>query len=553
MATLKYGKTCMLPPPKTPTRLAMQGTDTALRNLGFDAQFDLDVECKADAITSADMTLDERLQEALGYAKAQRKLLAQPCARVRFKKEMRDDPTIPEPSEEAVAQIASTVSAALSKEWDVRLEDVQVDADMEAEPRTVWCTIDVCRGAWLLAVVESLAAATKDKGGGLERGDPSGIHRAFAQAGAVETLARQVEPVWAVPELVCEATALVCPGSELTELRLAQVLEAVERSRKAYAETWAEIVYEFKDDVEVLCAKPPMSTFGGRLLRCEDGRRRGLREDRLVHGTTQLPQVMADAAVAHAQLKESLGPNTAWAATELNDVFSIPLDDARRRWQSGPGNLAPQGAHHDPGLRGGRPVFERAKARQRPERPQPPLEDVVVSRLNIAFSSTKDVGLAFDNILSQLDVVFVDNGFANPSCLGYRRVAVGVRLHVGPRAHICVLRLQLQALEDVRTGAARQHLKELHAAVLGCGVSKRDLDKVTRTLLSSGLGCTRWQVSRASELSLLGAVESVNDLGPSTTDDEQALAKLLVAELAEQAIAVGVPEGWVSEAAARVR
>jgi len=502
----------------------------------------LDIERSADVILASEIQFERRLGEALQYAKARRRLTSLPCAYVEMTKALREDADLP-PSEESLRSISQVVSQSVNQ-FIVKAADVEVEVLNDC----IRCNIYVSGGAWLFAVLEALAQATKDKGGGLERGDPSGIHRAFHEAGAVEALAVKLTPRFAL-DRVDEELRLLDPeyGQKLRGQQADHLFGLVSAARKAYGEAWAELFHEETEDIDGLMQKTSMSTFDGKLLLSEEGRKHGLREEVLAHDANTLPDLMADAVDAHHSLKEALAPRIAWASSEFTDVYEVPLKDERRTWQSTPANVAPCGTHYDPGLKDERDVFETAKAAQRPEQLEPAWRyQMDISRIIISFEKVHDVCTALERMVTHLAVVWIDNGFISQDSTGYRYVSVGVRQRgKSERTHICTVELHLKALmhvRDVEGDKCQQQVKSLLAA---CGVKPRALEKV-RSLVMQELTCTRWQAARARECDFVFATDAAKEIMQgSIGENETLLVEKLVVEVSELAIASGVPAEWV--------
>mmetsp|Transcript_79447 Transcript_79447/g.221087 ORF Transcript_79447/g.221087 Transcript_79447/m.221087 type:complete len:553 (+) Transcript_79447:152-1810(+) len=541
MSTLKYAVACRLPTPTSPTRRSIQNTSDALHNLGFDAKFDLELECTADAILSSEVTLEKRLRDALQFAEQRRGLVSLPCARLRFSKLLREDAELP-PSEDSLQVIAEKVASAGAKQG-LTLRDVQVGVTEEA----LECCVDIRGGPLLFAVRDVLALATRDKGGGLDRGDHSGIHRAFFEAGGPENITLKVVPEWPLDRLNTQLQ-LIRPEYALAEQSLERLQGIVSDSQKAFDAVWLEVDDTQHDDVQAVVARPDMACFSGQLLPAVEGRLQGLREEHLAHGARDLHDLMADAAQAHLQLKELLAPRTAWATTSFDDPYEVPLEDERRDWVGGSGSLAPGGIHHDPGTKSWRSVLDEAKGLQRPEHTEPPVQYVLdASSVAITFEKVKDLPVALERVLAYLDVVWVHNGIANPTTLGYRSMSIGVRQMVESRAHISTLELHIKAMSDATEGVAGSHHELVRALLAEVGVRPRELDKVRSKALEL-LVCTQFVASRSSERVLLDVVAFVGKVYPPAAEVEKLLAERLVHEVAEQALASGVPEESVREA-----
>jgi len=458
------------------------------------------------------------------------------------------------------------------------------------------CIVRILGGTSVAGVMEAVALVTKDKGGGLERGDPSGIHKAFAQAGCVEDLQLHIAPGWS-PERAQEVVRLTHPQrAELSAACLHEILEASSRLRAAYSAAWAEMLADIdqldeqqhKNIAEVL-AKEPMARFGGELLPLQEGQLRHLWQSWPMHEAERLGEVMADACSAQLLLKQVLAPGAAWAQAELNDLVEVPPQDASRFWAAGAFSMAAHGKHFDPGVRSERLVLDEAKWRQRPEQSEPPVQDLVnISRLVIIFKSMTDLLNAFERLLEELDVVWVDNRFRSPNILGERGIHLGVSQCVGTRNHISQLMLQHEALHVVSLGAGEATLAAIRTALMqrGCAMpggslTPCELADVTRIVLRE-LGCTQGQLVRETERELLqvlayaaavcgsgaaslAAVVAAGSNSPNTSQvlqgrprsraeamrlEDMSVAQELVKEMTMQALSAGVALPKLQEALA---
>eukprot|EP00928_Gymnodinium_smaydae_P086978 TRINITY_DN7134_c0_g3_i3.p1 TRINITY_DN7134_c0_g3~~TRINITY_DN7134_c0_g3_i3.p1 ORF type:complete len:250 (+),score=66.27 TRINITY_DN7134_c0_g3_i3:146-895(+) len=243
---------------------------------------------------------------------------------------------------------------------------------------------------------------------------------------------------------------------------------------------------------------------------------------------------MADAEQAHSQLKELLAPRSTWAARRLNDHYEVSTDDERRRWTSSSTCLAPDGEHYDPGIRTARWVLDKAKRIIRPEEVVPPSHLLVdISRLTITFDTSQSLCAALEKLLGKLNVVTMNNGFANPNCLGYRHIELVVRQHVGARVFLCTLELHHRALVNVQA-AADLASGDVRSALLEGGVAARDVILATEAALR-GLGCTQWQAIRDAELDLQRVDQRVRELQAAAVEARDDEALQLAEELLHEA------------------
>jgi len=548
MATLKFAaETCMLPPPSSPTRTCLPTTQVALRNLGFDSSFDLALERTADAIHSSEVNRQKRLEAALMQARAARALEALPCAFVRLSKAPREDADPAAVKAEAVAALAGAIAGGAGQQA-VKAEDVHVDLREDA----LRCDVHI-RGGTLLGVFEALTASTKDRGGGIERGDHSGVHRAFVEVGGPEDLAVKIVLHWPV-EHCRTAMRLAYPEYEVPLTVLEHILQVAAACRSAFAEVWGELEKDpdERDAAPGILAHAAMASFAGELLATSEGRRLGLAEDFLTQEATSLSQLAADSRQAQAQLKELLAPGSEWAKAELNDIMEVPLSHASRKWQAGPEAILAEGEHFDLGAGQERQLFDAAKERQRPEQEEAPVGFALdASRLRVTFAALKDLNAAVGRIVggedARFDVVWVENGWQTPSPLGHRCISIGLRQRVGNRSHISTLELQHKALLAVQQSTEVAKCVEIKALLSECGVGPRDLDKVMRKSLAE-LSCTAWQAARGRLEELLSVAAFAREVIASGSPPvERQLAEALINEVAAQALAA-VPEAQVTAA-----
>lgn len=613
MATLKFATERCLPPPRKPTRKCLPDTAVALRSLNFDAKFDIEIECTADRLVASEVSRETRLKAALLHQQARQTLASLPCACVELSKALvkEEEPNPGSPASQKSAtpksqaspaakagpagdddavSLPEVVATALSA-YHVSPSDVQVAMLGDR----LQCMVHITSGDSIIGIMGILAQATKDRGGGLERGDPSKIHTAFAQAGCVEDLQVQITPLWCL-ERVQEAVRLVHPKrAEISAGCLKDVNEAAARSREAYAAAWTEILENIRPedkenkDIAALLAKEPMACFGDELLTVQEGQQRSLWESWPRQDADRLSEVMADACSAQLQLKQLLAPGVEWAQAELNDTLEVPPQDERRIWVAGSFSLAAFGTHLDPGVLDERFVLDEAKWRQRPEQSEAPVQDLVnISRLVIIFRSMTDLFNAFERLLEELDVVWVDNQFRSPTCLGQRCMVLGVRQSVGTRYHISQLVLQHEGMQAVSLEAGEAALAAIRAALMrsccipGGSLTPCELADVTRIVLGD-LGRTQGQLVRQTGRELLqvlayatavcgsgaaavaGVVSTGGDPAIHTQSHSQSqlqsrseasrmeeisVAQELVKEMTMQALRVGVAREMVQEALA---
>lgn len=437
-------------------------------------------------------------------------------------------------------RLAEVVSRALIDHGTVP-EDVNVSL----EGNRLQCVICINGNASMLAIMDSMVKLMREKG------DVHGIHGTFAAAGAIENADHEIVACWPIAR-VREEVALVFPRCIIAESECEQILAAIKDSQKVYFEAWGNAAYHEPDVAPLLLQIPCMALFSGKLLPTQEGRRSCLLNDRLLQAATCLSEVMDDAAVAHFQLKEILAPGCPWASTVFTDVVEVPLDADTRTWRSSSRSIAPCGIHFDPSLRGDREVYKMAKNIQRPEQVEPPVWEILdISRLSITFESMKDLTGAVARILDKLDCVWVRNRFRNPTCLGHREISIGVSQYIRRRNHVSELRLQLRSIEAISRSTGNVGINSIQRVLSRKGVARLDMERVLGIILRM-FDVNRWDDCKSREHAFVDVVEYAKNSIKTLTETQRPLAEGLIAEYAEQAKAVGVPEDWVQEMVATV-
>merc|ERR1719443_1178978 len=122
---------------------------------------------------------------------------------------------------------------------------------------------------------------------------------------------------------------------------------------------------------------------------------------------------------------------------DFSDTEAFPYSDPRRTWHSSDKDLAPDGAHYDPGVKLRDRILEKASSRQKEYQDAPPLEELVdVSRMRIVFNSVQALLTAHQDICRSMELSWIENMFANPCVSGYRDINIGVQQDVGRRMHV---------------------------------------------------------------------------------------------------------------------
>mmetsp|Transcript_9517 Transcript_9517/g.21243 ORF Transcript_9517/g.21243 Transcript_9517/m.21243 type:complete len:548 (+) Transcript_9517:95-1738(+) len=536
MATLRYAHAVMLPPPKLPIRKKLADTSGALLMLGFNADFDLRMECKADGIQAEEVTAGSRFKEALRNAKARRRLLDLPCAHLRLRKGLREDgyplcDDTPDRLKDAVAKVLGPPHGVKATDVSVAITDGYLE-----------CTVEVWTGASVFGIRDTLASQTQDRGGGLERGDPSGIHTAFYEAGGSDDLSLDIRVHMAWEKALMEVR-LAGPTIQADLLRKGSLQEVVLTSVRAYDEAWTEAALVERTEAAAILARPSLARFGGELHPADERRSWGQRSEAWSQDASNLPQLMQDAAIAHQMLKEKLAPETDWSRANVNDLRGIPPYAQSRIWTSDSWSLAPSATHVDPGLKSERHCFTKAKVKQRPEQAQPPFYDVTPSRIRVVFKTLKDLNAGLAQIMTTMDVAWMENHFVNPTPLGLRYVDLGVQFQVSRTSrHISRLHLHIQSLHTVKTGTADGQYKALRFMLSQTHLRGRDLDEMVRRVIGT-VASTSGMARERKEAELQTAVACVNAKGA----DNLAVAQQFLQEVAAQAIRAGNSQERVAE------
>lgn len=556
MATLRFGQQRTLPPPRPPRRSKLPDTDVALRYLGFDANFDLSMQCKADAIHAEEVQMERRLHCALQRLRSHAPRANLPWACVHLRKSLpRSDGQKqeekkylpPDQSEDPKLKLSERVAYAAG----VAPEDVLVEVSNEE----VQCTVQVTRaGASVVGCQQSLALATKDKGGGLERGDPSGIHRAFAEVGAVENLNVSISVSWSAGRAI-EEVNLLHPGYTLEDAQLSQIMQAADDARKAFSSTWNDIEKEESEPATNLLGLVPIGRFVGgddpEVLPLEVGLASGLFLEPHKQDAASLNALMETAAEAHLMLKALLAPNSAWSTEAMNDLVDISYEDDCRRYASNDWDLIPEATLVDPGLKAEKHMFEKAKLIQMPHHIAPPVMDLLdVSRIFLLFKSCEDLCIGVKRLQEKFNVVFLENRFLFPSYMGHRCVILGVRQTMPSGAsHISRLVLEHKRLFTVKETVSAACMRQISTCLTKIGMASREIANVKRVILRQ-LAFTKGDAIHAQEQELIQALafaQAARTLIPNGTE----LAQQLVEEALDQALAAGVLETRAKAAMSR--
>lgn len=135
---------------------------------------------------------------------------------------------------------------------------------------------------------------------------------------------------------------------------------------------------------------------------------------------------------AHQRLKEQLAPGTPWAETppaRFEDLKEWRPTNRLRSWTA-PEEHPLRAEHYDPGV--GNRIFSRMGVGS-PGKPR------VLSRFCLVFESAAELTAGLEHLRAKFDVVWVENRFGSPSCIGERDINVGIRQFLEGEPPITVL------------------------------------------------------------------------------------------------------------------
>lgn len=425
-----------------------------------------------------------------------------------------------------------------------------------SEDGFVCCDVRIGGDSSVLAAVEALHA---------HRWRAGGLRDVLEAAGAIDL---QVAPKWPVERIRTEIQLVYGyrPDSSMIE---AALLPTLDESADLYAAAWEKACWQAPSALKALVQMESMVLFEdhgsiahrkGQLLPVSEGRDRGFAEVSLRQGACNLADLMSDAAAAHRQLKGRLLPGSSWSDADLNDMRAVPAGHVIRTWHSTSLDPAPCGAHHDPGLEREERVLSAARRMMRALDVDPQLDAVFnASSLDIVFESAECLKNAADWLIKNLDVVWLENQFRNPSCLGYRDLTVGVRWFVADgdvtnpphRVHINEIRLSLKELHEKKREAGARLIAEGYSKLAKCGIKTKDLDGVWHLILHV-LDCTNGRATAHAQRHLAYVTESASSVACRPEGSIAVLAKELVEEAAIQAMAAGVAADEVNRAKAQL-
>jgi hypothetical protein len=191
-------------------------------------------------------------------------------------------------------------------------------------------------------------------------------------------------------------------------------------------------------------------------------------------GAASVDELMADAAIAHRQLKAWLAPGTAWAEADFDtSVSGTGADRALDLGDGGGGVAFPGGRVWDMGLQDEAQIRESIAVIERHDDVAPFRDVTDVSRILVTFTSAKEMLAAVECVNRGRDVAWMDNGVTNPSCLGYRDICFCVRQQVpvsasmprmdslAERVHFSELRFTFVEFEEFRRTEGVTHINQM--------------------------------------------------------------------------------------------
>lgn len=397
---------------------------------------------------------------------------------------------------EAIADIRLVEGIAdLVKSHGVSKKDII----LKRTPAKAYCTARVCSDASVLAVQEKLEEVKSD--GTLA----TLIHD--VEGHGVKHSDIQTSVNWPVGRM--QKVIKLEHSCTLHFDQLELLAQAVSASRDAYTYAWAITRSMEPEEVTALEEIESMILFWkqreSKLMPKSEGRAQALKLHLFAQEAENLPGLLAEAEQAQLLLKAKFCPVHPWAEMKMNCTDTYPANDSRRMWASSVDDLAPTAAHFDPGIKSYHSSFEEAKNRQTALDDQPPINELVdVSHICIVFSSIALILQALQQILKSLDVIWVDNRFRNPSCLGYRDISIGVRqqVHMKGRGtncqHISEVQLVHRELFNVKKSCGHRHQETIRSLLAKFGVPKKDVFGVHETIIRE-LDVTDGKVAQEEE------------------------------------------------------
>lgn len=368
--------------------------------------------------------------------------------------------------------------ADLVKCHGVRKKDVVLN---KTSTKT-YCTIRVCSDASALAVQEKLNDAKKQ--GSLA----SLIRESGVQPLKVEGIQTAINwPLRRLQKVINSEHSYLLSLEQLQELE-----DLVSDIRDGYLYAWRLTESSEREIAKALEEVESKSLFRKQneieLMPNSVGKAQALKMHWVTQDAETLPELIADAEEAQMLLKMKFCPKHPWGEMKMNGLESFSFSDCRRTWMSSVDDLAAKGSHFDPAIKPPERVLEKAQSQQTALHEEPPIKEILdVSRLGIVFNSIRLLLHSYRKILKNLDVVWVDNKFRNPLCLGYRDINIGIRQQVRVKdrvvQHVSEVQLMHRPLYEMRNSDGKRHDEAIRSLLAKFGVQKQDESAVHKTIL----------------------------------------------------------------------
>eukprot|EP00746_Dinoflagellata_sp_MGD_P081412 gnl/MRDRNA2_/MRDRNA2_32385_c0_seq1.p1 gnl/MRDRNA2_/MRDRNA2_32385_c0~~gnl/MRDRNA2_/MRDRNA2_32385_c0_seq1.p1 ORF type:complete len:776 (+),score=146.15 gnl/MRDRNA2_/MRDRNA2_32385_c0_seq1:229-2556(+) len=539
-----FPRVCSITPraPKLEILKSWPEVPQVLESCGYNVDFEFGMRYEVDRFLGGKVPLGNRLDRATERMWLRKKLVSYPCATIQLRKALRNNKLL---KPELATRFAELLAAAL-EEYEIKPDDVLV----EKNDGNLCCTVPIKDESSLGIVMESLIRNIRDP---LDPTQENKINEELkallTKAGAIDNEIPEAMPQWHYQRIETELK-LEFPEYGLDETQFDQLRLAIVKSWESYREVWKNLVKKEPEAAEALARQPSLASFSGEVHTVKEGRMRGLTPNRanITHDAESLPFVMEDAEMTQSLLKLTFAPNSEWGSSKLNDFESFPIDAECRNWKSGADHIAPYAVHHDPGLMPKKQVLATARLMQCPYEAHPPVKSVLnISHLRIVFDSLKNLNEAVERITKQLDVLWLDNKFGNPSSVGFMEVRIGLRMTVKvadtsmhsftpPRVHVCEVRLQHAEVPDFHKG--NQHYENIQSILLRAGIHQNHLSRVSSVVMDA-FDCTHGKAASDAVCELQKIVNYVKGHSPKFTLPQRRVAEKLVDGLVDQCLDVG--------------
>jgi len=327
------------------------------------------------------------------------------------------------PDAEAIAKVKEAISniLCLHKTQPTDIEMVSEDAAFN------YIDIRLQGESTAVGAMELLKKAVFDEN------DPYGIRAACESFAKLETFVVRV--VWPWDRLETEIDARIGQANvhNLKTPTLQWLSGAMDEAWQASNSCWEECVAAEGDAAEKLSELMGWDTEWADPFK-------GARQ-----AAETVEELMDDATQAQLMLKRKLCGDdwSQWAKTPWYEkkpegyVLGYgekpgPSDEQRTFKSASDHPVIPDGYHYDPGIKTEKTVKDKVEAMKRPFiDDELPCQDIVdVSRLRISFDSIHELHAAVAHVRKHFDVVWLDNKFRSPNCLGFREINIGVRQRV---------------------------------------------------------------------------------------------------------------------------